>query len=283
MENNINDSKNPKSLQAKNEKIKRKSQKILESIKTYPYLWGQRIVIFLILIPCIILFLYFLGDHGLILINTSLGVGDALGFYGTLLSFAGTIALGVLALYQNVKANQINERLLSLEEKRSTSFLIPNGKLEIEFYEKPYLTDFFQHTFMADISFPLKNFFGNIIQTFQISSPILILKTSDNSYRWKQVGLIYGIQPKRIYLPNTKASHFHLAIPNKSELDPRELDSFEVVLSYKFESKSIYNDVFNGTCMIHSDVYRDKSNQSKYIGNITIDTLSYQPLNSPIT
>ena len=51
------------------------------------------------------------------MIYTSLGIGDALGFYGSFLTFIGTLFLGILALWQNKKANEINMHLLTITEK----------------------------------------------------------------------------------------------------------------------------------------------------------------------
>lgn len=38
---------------------------------------------------------------------------DVLAFYGSFLSFLGTVVLGILALWQNKKANEINKKLLN--------------------------------------------------------------------------------------------------------------------------------------------------------------------------
>jgi len=54
---------------------------------------------------------YFIGDCGFVLIHISLTVGDVLGFYGSILAFLLTIALGALALWRNGKANKTNEKL----------------------------------------------------------------------------------------------------------------------------------------------------------------------------
>lgn len=68
---------------------------------------------------------------------TMWGASDVLSFYGTLLSFIGTVALGALALFQNKQANEINQRLSSLEKERfklelQPFVLVTNWKLEIE-------------------------------------------------------------------------------------------------------------------------------------------------------
>lgn len=54
---------------------------------------------------------------------TMWGTEDVLNFYGTFLSFIGTVSLGAIALWQNKKANEINMRILKLEELSNVPFL----------------------------------------------------------------------------------------------------------------------------------------------------------------
>lgn len=105
-----------------------------------PYLYGFLFILFIIFFPLLIWFIYFIGDNGFILINTSLKVGDALVFYGSLLTFSGTVGLGVLALWQNIRignmardANNISQqcnapmKILSTSIKLQADFDL-NGK-----------------------------------------------------------------------------------------------------------------------------------------------------------
>lgn len=195
--NHKNDKTKKISLEETNLKIKSIVKEILQNITHYPYLWVVTLLFVFIFIPTIILGSYYIGDQGFILINTSLTVGDALSFYGTLLSFIGTIALGILALYQNIQANKINHRLLLLEEKEKISFLIPVGELIIEFYEEPDSDYRFNHTFMANLVFTLKNYFDNIVHTFQITPRFLTLQSNDYFYHWEKVGFMFSISPKK--------------------------------------------------------------------------------------
>jgi hypothetical protein len=78
-----------------------------------------------LLIPLIIFILYLIGDNLVVIINTSLTVGDALGFYGSILSFIGTVILGCVAIWQNNNANKNNKRLTDIEERRHTLELQP--------------------------------------------------------------------------------------------------------------------------------------------------------------
>jgi len=51
-------------------------------------------------------------------IVTDYSAGDVLGFWGSFLAFIGTFILGAIALWQNKKVNDINERLLGIEEAK---------------------------------------------------------------------------------------------------------------------------------------------------------------------
>ena len=84
---------------------------------------------------------YYIGDNYFIGINTSLGVGDALVFYGSLLAFLGTVSLGALALWQNNKLNILSKNMQKLEQAKLLSFvqlekceIVSDKKLTMEFY-----------------------------------------------------------------------------------------------------------------------------------------------------
>lgn len=89
------------------EKVKKRFNNILQKVKSKPYQYGFFFALFtLLVIPGAIWVAYFIGDCGFVLINTSLTVGDALGFYGTVLTFIGTTFLGVVAYRQNEMHNK---------------------------------------------------------------------------------------------------------------------------------------------------------------------------------
>ncbi len=93
-----------------NDRIKRLCIKVSRQCKKNPYLVGLIFaVVVLVFIPAVIWLCYFLGDNDVCLIQTSLTVGDALGFYGTVLSFIGTTALGVIAVWQNKRLQHLEE------------------------------------------------------------------------------------------------------------------------------------------------------------------------------
>lgn len=99
-----------------NEKIRIICENILKNAKKEPYKYGFWCIIVLFLIPGLIWILYFVGDNIGIVINTSLTVGDALGFYAALLSFIGTVVLAGAALWQN--------QAFRLESRRKEEYAI---------------------------------------------------------------------------------------------------------------------------------------------------------------
>ena len=89
-----------------NDRVKKLCERVIKSIKEKPYQWGFWIAFVLVLIPILIWLSYFIGDCGFVWINTSLSVGDFLGFYGAILSFIGTTFLGIVAFKQNEHHNR---------------------------------------------------------------------------------------------------------------------------------------------------------------------------------
>lgn len=117
-----------------NEKIKKKCESTLEKAKKEPYKYGFWCITVLLLIPVLIWVLYFIGDNIGIVINTSLTVGDALGFYAALLAFLGTVLLGAIAVIQNTRLQKLEENdysrsygcniLLENNDKESTDEIL---------------------------------------------------------------------------------------------------------------------------------------------------------------
>ena len=117
-----------------NEKIKKRFESLLEKAKKEPYKYVFRCIAVLLLIPSLIWFLYWIGDNACIIINTSLTVGDALGFYAATLSFLSTVVLAGAALWQN--------QAFRLESRRKEEYAIrPYLFSEIEDRHIDFLAD----------------------------------------------------------------------------------------------------------------------------------------------
>lgn len=105
-----------------------KEKKLVSNLKKlkadYPTLekYLNYIIAIVLMIPILIWLVYLIGHHKTI-IPTDITAGELLSFYGTLLSFLGIFCLSALALWQNEKANQMNERLIKLQLEEYTPYL----------------------------------------------------------------------------------------------------------------------------------------------------------------
>jgi len=100
--------------------------------KVYPHFYHfimLLLIIVIVIIPILIWLAYFLGKL-IPSIITDISAGEVLMYYGSLLAFLGTIALGTLALWQNIQANKINKKLLEqnlIAEHRAYVYLVNFG------------------------------------------------------------------------------------------------------------------------------------------------------------
>lgn len=95
------------------------------------------ICVVLIFAPILIIHLLFKWNSGCYWIQADWDSGDILGYFGDVLSFIGTVALGLFAVSQTEKANKINEDLLKLEKKK----LVPHIDLKDSQLYHIYLRD----------------------------------------------------------------------------------------------------------------------------------------------
>lgn len=87
------------------------------------------ILITIIMIPLVINIL-FKYDFNIWWLESEWSAGDALNFYAGILSFAGTIILGAISIWQTKKANSISEQLLKKDLLESTGFIQLQNKFE---------------------------------------------------------------------------------------------------------------------------------------------------------
>lgn len=88
----------------------------------------------IILIPLIINIL-FKYDFNIWWLESEWSAGDALNFYAGLLSFSGTIVLGIISIWQTKKANNISEKILKKDLLESTDFIQLQNKFEVSYKE----------------------------------------------------------------------------------------------------------------------------------------------------
>ena len=84
----------------------------------------------IILIPLVINIL-FKYDFNIWWLESEWSAGDALNFYAGILSFIGTIILGVVSIWQTKKANNISEKLLKKDMLESTDFIQLQNKIDV--------------------------------------------------------------------------------------------------------------------------------------------------------
>ena len=87
--------------------------------------WYKKWWVWLIVVICIIFVIPLAINYCYTKVDfcpTDWNGGDALQFYGAILSFLGTVALGAIAVWQNKNANEISKKLLDKELNESCSF-----------------------------------------------------------------------------------------------------------------------------------------------------------------
>lgn len=81
------------------------------------------ICIALIFVPVLIIHCLFKWNSGKPWIEADWDSGDVLGYFGDVLSFVGTVVLGIFAVSQTEKANRMNEKLLTIEKEKLKPYL----------------------------------------------------------------------------------------------------------------------------------------------------------------
>lgn len=156
-----------------NEWIKKLCKNITQRAKQKPYKWGFGcIFVVLIFIPTAIWLIYLLGDHGVVFIHTSLGVGDLLSFYGTVLSFVGTVALSALALWQNKQIALKSQEYTKLMERNERQRNLPVLKVSLAG----------RNGSLMSLSFNIKNFSENIATFIEVTPFIIYNKSGEQIY-----------------------------------------------------------------------------------------------------
>ncbi len=77
----------------------------------------------------------FKTNFNISLLQSEWSAGDALNFYGSVLSFVGTIILGTISVWQTKKANDLSERVLKNSLLESISIPQLQNKFDIDFKE----------------------------------------------------------------------------------------------------------------------------------------------------
>lgn len=88
------------------------------------------IAIIIILFTPLAINILFKYDFNIWWLESEWSAGDALNFYAGILSFGGTIILGIVSIWQTKKANTISEQLLKKDLLESTDFIQLQNRFE---------------------------------------------------------------------------------------------------------------------------------------------------------
>lgn len=111
-------------------------EKFLEWIRKNKKLFIFFIII-IALLPIVSIHFLFKLKTNIYWLQAEWGPGDLLGYFGDLLSFLGTVSLGIIAIYQTEKANSLSNKLVELELDRRTPYfdIVQNQSYKIGFGE----------------------------------------------------------------------------------------------------------------------------------------------------
>lgn len=104
-------------------------------LRKYKRWWILSIVLFLgLIIPCALMpqILNYFDRPGSWLTGSDFGKDDLLNFYASFFTFLGTIALGIAAVFLSQQANDMNRRLINIEENNYIPLIDINGMMPEE-------------------------------------------------------------------------------------------------------------------------------------------------------
>lgn len=90
-------------------------------------------ILFLIFFVPLLINILFKFDFNIWWIESEWSAGDALNFFGNVLSFIGTIVLGAISIWQTNKANNLSEKVLEKDLLESTDFIQLKNKIDIDY------------------------------------------------------------------------------------------------------------------------------------------------------
>lgn len=186
----------------------------------------KKIVALIVVVIMIALLIPFLINESYKVENgylTMWGAPDVLSFYGSFLSFVGTIVLGVVAIYQNNKAHRLNEQLQKLTQAQFVSMVSVE---DVMIAKRNSSTPNFVNSKMREMTAInlSKDDFGSpqsyyIDVKFRNDSayPIVQMRVHPGK-RSNGNGQLYGMKnlvDQAIYIPNEDCACFRYVIPSK--------------------------------------------------------------------
>lgn len=141
-------------------------------------------------------------------------------YYGSALSFVGTIILGILAFWQNERANEVSIRLMELEKKSKRGYFVPEHNIKTDGVSRP------------------------IARTHYIEKPeiSLICCGEDNVYVSKSVYILNGksVEDDSGIFVTTDGDFKKIFVPIELNNEERILDELKIDIVFYIENSRAY-------------------------------------------
>lgn len=164
---------------------------------------------------------------------------DTLAFYGSYLSFLGTVVLGIVAIYQNKKSQDLNEKLEKLQQAQFIS-MVSTTKVMIE--TRSSSTPYYMNLKMPNISvidltangFTTDNCYHIDVEFKNDSEyPIVQMKVHPGE-RTNGNCLLYGMKSlidQAVYIAKGESAYYRFIVPSKIF---EQTQQYEMQLSITF-------------------------------------------------
>lgn len=215
------------------------------------------VILFILFFIPLLINVLFKVDFNIWWLESEWSAGDALNFFGSILSFVGTIALGAISIWQTHKANSISEKLLEKDLLESTDFIKLKNKINIDYkknkdtkltwstyhkldYGANILIEDFDEQIDKFNQYTIKFYFTNSseknhIKKIELESFMCVQDPSSNGLRWSDnsdapIALNLNIEfPKDVYINWVTENEFYTLF--KIYCDPR--GCFDTMLQNK--------------------------------------------------
>lgn len=190
---------------------------------------------------------------------------DTLAFYGSYLSFVGTVVLGAVAVYQNKKAQDLNEQLQKLQQAQYIS-MVSATKVMLE--TRSSTTPNFMNTQMRDINvvnlaadgFTTKNCYHIDVEFKNDSEYPIVQMQVHPGARANGNGQLYGMKnliDQAVYIAKGESKCYRYIVP---------CEVFEQTQRYGLQLSITFINVFDYAtpAALHIPDLQDKNHRNEY-------------------
>lgn len=228
--------------------------------------WFYVILLVLTLsVPYFINLVYLIGRRVGVICETVWSGADVLSFYGSYLSFVGTLVLGVVAIFQNIKVHQLNEQLLKLQQAEFIP-IVSIKHLEISTcssstpkYRNPNMAELELVDLTADNFESLQNYHIDIEFVNESEYPIVEIVAHGGPHKTVN-GILLGLKQnlnRTIYIAPHGKAQFRFIIP---------CQMFDVYQKYGFVLTLYFVNIFDYGLIssIHLNDLRNPGKRNEY-------------------